>query len=434
LEIPVRTVAGLGYLDRLGESELQSCVGQVRAVAADVLGAQPDIWHIHNHSLGKGPALPRLVAELAAEKIPMVLQLHDFAEDGRPLNYQRISGWPDAAGAAVVQTMYPRNANIGYAVLTGRDEKLLRAAGIRNLFHLPNAVTMGEVRWVSAHERENRWLYPTRAIRRKNVGEFVLLAALAEGDERFAVTRAPLNPEQIRHYAPWVRFVQELELPVDFAWGDDRALPLAEMMATSRGVVTTSVAEGFGLAFLEPWLTGAALFGRDLPEITSDFKAEGIGLDPLYLRFEVPVKWVEEELRTVLRRELTAFYHAYGKVVDEQMQQRIWQACVRDGRVDFGCLNETMQRRVIRRILDEPGCGAELFPGRDWHERTVSREAVLANAQRVQSAYGTALYAQRLERMYEQLASAVASVPTYLSMDHVLDQFLRPERFRLLRS
>ena len=42
-------------------------------------------------------------------------------------------------------------------------------------------------------------------------------------------------------------------------------------MASAHRLVTTSVAEGFGLAFLEPWLFGKGLLGRNLPEITVDF-------------------------------------------------------------------------------------------------------------------------------------------------------------------
>ena len=43
------------------------------------------------------------------------------------------------------------------------------------------------------------------------------------------------------------------------------------MVAHAKAIVSTSVAEGFGLGFLEPWIFGKGLCGRDIPEITSDF-------------------------------------------------------------------------------------------------------------------------------------------------------------------
>ncbi len=36
--------------------------------------------------------------------------------------------------------------------------------------------------------------YPVRAIRRKNIGEFILLAVLFEGTCQFNITQAPKNP------------------------------------------------------------------------------------------------------------------------------------------------------------------------------------------------------------------------------------------------
>ena len=52
-------------------------------------------------------------------------------------------------------------------------------------------------------------LYPVRGIRRKNLGEFLLLTALAPEGTRFAVTRAPLNPAAKPVHDDWRRFARE---------------------------------------------------------------------------------------------------------------------------------------------------------------------------------------------------------------------------------
>ena len=56
--------------------------------AAEIgLGGKPDLWHIHNHCLGKNPSLTQAVSHLAEDGNPILLQPHDFAEDGRPSNF-----------------------------------------------------------------------------------------------------------------------------------------------------------------------------------------------------------------------------------------------------------------------------------------------------------------------------------------------------------
>ena len=63
---------------------------QMESAATEALGGKPDIWHIHNHSLGKNPSLTKVVDLLAQDSIPLLLHPHDFAEDGRPSNFQAI--------------------------------------------------------------------------------------------------------------------------------------------------------------------------------------------------------------------------------------------------------------------------------------------------------------------------------------------------------
>ena len=58
------------------------------------------------------------------------------------------------------------------------------------------------------------------------------------------------------------------------------------MIEHSAAIVSTSVAEGFGLGFLEPWTFDKGLCGRNIPEITNDFSDLGIELDHLYERVE----------------------------------------------------------------------------------------------------------------------------------------------------
>ena len=78
-------------------------------------------------------------------------------------------------------------------------------------------------------------------------------------------------------------------------------------------LLTTCVAEGFGMVFLEAWLAGRNLVGRDLPEITADFVEAGIQLDSLFARLPVPIDWVgKDNLLESLVQSLTHLRLNYG--------------------------------------------------------------------------------------------------------------------------
>ncbi len=123
--LPVRIIPALAYPGRDrppgGPSDDSSLTDQLRAAGLDHLGSPPDIWHFHNHSLGKNQSVPRAVAALAAENERLILQLHDLAEDGRPANHPFIAGRHD---------LYPFSPRIRYAFLNSRDLATFQNAGL----------------------------------------------------------------------------------------------------------------------------------------------------------------------------------------------------------------------------------------------------------------------------------------------------------------
>ena len=97
------------------------------------------------------------------------------------------------------------------------------------------------------------------------------LLAAAYPDRHFANSLEPTNPAFRPQFERWKSFSRELQLPVTFGLGHQVDCSFPKMVACSEAIVTTSVAEGFGLGFLEPWVFGKSLCGRNLPEITGDF-------------------------------------------------------------------------------------------------------------------------------------------------------------------
>jgi hypothetical protein len=70
---------------------------------------------------------------------------------------------------------------------------------------------------------------------------------------------------------------------------------LVDLLAISEAVMTTSIQEGFGYVFHEPWLAGKLVFGRNIAAVTCDFVAEGLNLDHLYDHLLIPMEWLDQQ-------------------------------------------------------------------------------------------------------------------------------------------
>ncbi|AKJ63507.1 glycosyltransferase family 4 protein [Kiritimatiella glycovorans] len=410
---------------------------RLRAAAQDALGAAPDLWHIHNHSLGKSPALTRAVAELARRGERLLLQIHDFAEDGRPADYRRLSR---ALGVdALRRTLYPDAPHVHYALLNNRDRNLLAAAGLdpARLHLLPNPVRTpasssgAEGASRGADDRPATVVYPVRAIRRKNIGEF-LLWSLLRPERRFAITLAPRNPRARPVYEDWVRYAADRGLPLEFEAAGPGGEDFPALIERAAALATTSVAEGFGLAFLEPWLAGKPLTGRDLPEITADFKACGIDLSALYDRLAVPAEWIDSaELRRRIGQTLRATRESYGLPFREEHAGRVLEIARSEGPIDFGVLDEDLQRVVLDRLSEDPGARREL----DIPDAFPAADVITHNRGIVQREYAPDRFAARLLELYRATAGSAAAAPDHAADPaRLIDAFLAPKRFTLLRT
>lgn len=432
----VRIVNGLGYEGEGPVMEPENMAEQIRSVAEEALGGAPDIWHIHNHSLAKNLRWPAMIRNLAARGERLVLQIHDFAEDGRPRNYLGLRE-SYGAGDEFGSILYPQAGRVHYALLNSRDRQSLLDAGFdpQRTHLLPNAVWMerGEGRTEPLREETRRlFLYPTRAIRRKNLGEFMFWSALAREGDQFAATLAPQNPRELTFYERWVEFAKEEQLPMAFEVGAD--VEFSELLQSAHTLVTTSVAEGFGLAFLEPWLTGRPLAGRNLREITKEFSDEGVDLSGLYERLWVPLDWIDRHAwMDKVRRGLNQYLEAYGRKPEKDHFERALHASVKADRVDFGRLDEPLQEEVIRKVRRSSGVHGEIQPA-GLLDDVANDETVSLNREVVKKQFGLEQYGRRLMGLYEQVMAAGSEQGPPVSAEAVLDQFLSPERFCLLRS
>lgn len=422
--------------------------------------AEETIFHVHNHSLGKNTALPSVLGRLAEAGYPMLLQIHDFAEDFRPANYrallERRSSRSDGGDPA---WLYPQAEHVHYAVLNSRDRQVLLRAGVPTdrLHLLPNPV-VGPGPLPEHQEAKTRlekrlgipasdryFLYPVRAIRRKNLGEAVLCSVLAEPGVWIGVTLAPLNPVEKKGYEQWKQWTAQHGVRCVWETGEQGGLRLADNLAAAHALLSTSITEGFGMVFLESWLVGRPLLGRNLPEITGDFERLGLRLPGMWRRLAVPLDWlgaerVRERLLAVYRRVLADYQRPmqsdWADALDEKLA---------DSAVDFGDLDEPLQQEVLEKILSDKGSSSRLR--RQFLEKNPAAASLLArlpdqdalvreNARVVDEHFSPHRLGQRLWAIYQTLAHARRSGPVegLPHPEQILESFLDLRRFRMLRA
>lgn len=416
------------------------------------------VLHVHNHNLGKNAALPPALRELAARGFRLLLQIHDFAEDFRPANYAYLrERLAPQAPDALPCLLYPQAAHIHYAVLNMRDRGVLAEAGVAEdrLHSLPNPVTApdrlpdrGEARACLARSAGIRFdrpflVYPVRAIRRKNLGEAVLWAALLRDRLTMGNTLPPLNPLEVPQYQKWRQLALALDLPMHFELGKLEGVTFPQVVAAADAVVTTSVAEGFGMVFLEAWLMERCLLGRDLPEITSEFREAGIRLDRLYQRLNIPLALLDEAR---FRQDLLDAYNLAAldynrELLGPQDLDAAMPHLVRNGCVDFGQCGPAVQRQIVRRCVNAPPAAEAVLEHnpalREIGPRLAESCAALIqeNKQRIAEVFGLAQSGRRLLNTYERLmASPIETViasPAHPEV--VLDRFFRLERLHPVR-
>eukprot|EP00913_Durusdinium_trenchii_P008949 g8415.t1 len=418
------------------------------------------VLHIHNHTLGKNVSLPGAIDILHLTGYPLLLQIHDFAEDGRPAAYRRLrDSLMSRDPAELSALLYPQGSRVHYAVLNGRDASILARAGFdeTRLHRLPNPVgafsnlpehTVARQRLArdfGIADDRRFLLVPVRGIRRKNLGESILWSALFPESVAVGFTLPPLNPIEKVSYDRWKEFATGLQLPCFFEMGtEDSGRSFVENLAAADAILTTSVAEGFGMVFLETWFAGCPLIGRDIPDITADFKAAGLNFDRLRPTLRIPVddeflKEFHERFEAECRRSLSKY------VKDEALLSELpvdGESAIQDGCVDFAKLDSTLQQRVVEQAASDASSRERIVELNPWMSEAITAtresdaELISRNARIVRRQYSLEGCGVRLLDLYrsiieEPLTDGATSLNDGGS---ILGEFLSPSRFHPIRT
>jgi len=420
--IDVVHIPELGYFDGAQNQNFnpEKAAESVINVIKERFNSQCDLVHVHNPLLAKNINFLSILKHLKKNGIKLFLQIHDFAEDGRPLFYYD-------------QDEYLADSH--YAVINSRDYEILLKAGLKKegLHLLPNIVDSFECAQ-SEFSTSNIALYPVRAIRRKNIGEAILLSIFFKDNETLAITLPPSSPLDVKSYSGWKSFVRENGLNVEFEAGLKKSF--LELMHSAKFIITTSINEGFGFSFLEPWMLKKIVWGRKLPGICYGFEDNGIDLGHLYSRLLVPVSWIGRDklyrkFKAAMKKNINIYKsRIYNKKIAESCQK-----IVENQNIDFGLLDESFQKNIIRSVLLNKKDAERLLllnpcliiPG----DLPDNKQLLDNNMKIIKDNYNMRAYKNNLLEIYSTVVKS--KVRQRINKNFLLESFLNPEELSLLK-
>ncbi len=407
------------------------------AFASENLCPDDTVLHWHNHSLGKNTAAPLVINQLAKQGWRLLLQVHDFAEDNRPENLSRLIAASGASSKSELdQFLYPTAGKIHYAALTAGDTDTLSTIGceattLSNSVSLPSGrlpdqeTALAKVRSALCLPSDAHWaLYPVRGIRRKNVGEWLLLTQLLPQGWYSGLTLQPETPIEKKSYLRWKDLAAAVAPRAIFDAGHCDQVSFAENLSASTKIFSTSVAEGFGMTFLEPWLAGRPVIARRLPGVTSDFELAGVNLDSFYEAIPIPgnQSWVSDchrETESALETSLANVPNCFRP--NQKLVSRTSDS------IDFALLTPQRQTEVLYRMADDGGF-ADAVRQRsqqlvDAIASPANQEIIGTNAGVITKHYSIEAVGERLVGLYEALlksnSDAISSASALPAIDLV---------------
>lgn len=383
----------------------------------DHWGKSADIVHVHNPLIQKNDALVSALKQLQREGIRFLLQNHDLAEDFRPDVY-------------ISDEDYPENCH--YGVINRRSFSFMRRAGLdaAGLHLLANEVV--SVKPLPKLER-TRFLYPVRAIRRKNIGEALLLSLFIPSGTAVTITLPPTTDKDEGIYRNWVKLAEELHLPVEFEAGLKTSF--SELMGSSIAVLTTSVKEGFGFSYLEPWAAGRAVIGRRIDYVCRDFEDADIRFDSLYSSIKIPMVYLSAPtIKQKMESALESTYISYGLKAPAYIKNMMLDDIFSHDYFDFGRMDEELQSGLLRTLCannavlnDIAAVNPFLAELSHW---TPNEELISQNAYHVENNYGRDHIFNTLKQCYDQIINH--PVKHKISKAILLELFLDPLKMPLV--
>ena len=235
-------------------------------------------------------------------------------------------------------------------------------------------------------------------------------------------------------YENWKTFVIENKLNVIFEAGLTHEF--SDLVLSSAFFITTSITEGFGFSFLEPWTAKKNLWGRKLPDICIDFEQNSIRLNHLYTRLDVPMDWVDNDMLFCTWKSCIQKVSAmFGATIDDISIKAAYEKATTNDVIDFGLLNEPFQKKIISTVLSDSANRKKLICLNPFlsNPGSVSNkdELIQKNMKAVLFNYSQLKYREKLIGIYTKVVRD--NVCHKIDKKILFSEFLRLNNFSLLK-
>jgi len=387
---------------------------------ADYWPSGCDILHVHNPLLAKNRQFLKILSALKDNHIRLFLQVHDFAEDGRPWIYY-------------TNALYPSDCH--YSVINSRDYNILVKSGLKKtgLHLLLNMVTAFNLS-PKRKRAKNFVLYPVRAIRRKNIGEAIFLSLFFPKDLTLAITLPPNSPRDWHYYNLWQQFVAEKHLNVFFE--ASKSHNFTALVQSAKSIITTSISEGFGFSYLESWTAGQMLFGRRIADICKDFTDKKMMLAHLYDKISIPLTHINtkefyQKWKSCILKNAAQFKMSISDVTITQAYERMTS----NKNIDLGILDESFQKQVITNILTNHKFKNQILELNpflsDISKKPDHESQIRHNRAIVETEFSQSAYQKQLLSTYHHIIHQ--TVNHQINKQILAQNFLNLENFSLLK-
>jgi len=379
-----------------------------------------DLLHVHNPLLAKNRHFLKILSALSENNIRLFLQIHDFAEDGRLRVYYKDEPYP---------------SDCHYGVINSRDYDILFKSGLNKdgLHLLLNMVTPFNIN-PAKQVSDNFILYPVRAIRRKNIGEAILLSLFFPKNEFLAITLPPNSAHDWYCYNQWKQFANNMNLNIKFEASVSRSFK--DLVKSARSIITTSISEGFGFSFLEPWTAGQMLSGRRLANICKDFTRKQMTLDHLYDKILIPMTQIDYKLFFQQWKACILENTAQLRIsISDSAIDRAYEKMTSGKNIDFGILDEHFQRQVITGILTDKKIKNRIME-LNWFLSDFARtqdnsQIINHNRAIVEKIFSHKTYQNKLLKTYQKIIHQ--TVTHQIDKQILAEEFLNLDNFSLLK-
>lgn len=298
----IRTEPVLSYLNA-NTADSARIRQEIGAFLARCAGRETLVW-AHNLGLARNILLADELARFSGKTgVPILSQHHDFWFDNRWARWPGLQANGFGSLEKVAGAIFAAGSRVVHAAINSADERFLANNMTARTVWLPNPTgprrrpSRGEIReangWLRREigHRGPAWIFPTRFLRRKNIGEAVLLTRWLRPEATLITTAGVSSPEEAGYARRLEEAARRGGWPVRFrilSGRDDRAPSVPALMCASDNVLLTSIQEGFGLPFLETAALGLPLLARRLNNVEPDLVRLGFRFPGLYDEVFVP--------------------------------------------------------------------------------------------------------------------------------------------------